>query len=44
MQAAEAMGCSQGTVKSAASRGMQRLRELASHMDTDIAPHPAWRT
>jgi RNA polymerase sigma factor (sigma-70 family) len=44
MQAAEAMGCSQGTVKSAASRGMQRLRELSSRMDTDIAPQPARRT
>jgi RNA polymerase sigma factor (sigma-70 family) len=42
IQAAEAMGCSQGTVKSAASRGMQRLRELSSH--TDTAPHPARRT
>jgi RNA polymerase sigma-70 factor (sigma-E family) len=44
IQAAEAMGCSQGTVKSAASRGMKRLRELASHMDTDTARHPARRT
>lgn len=44
IQAAEAMGCSQGTVKSAASRGMQRLRELASHVDTDTASHLARRT
>jgi RNA polymerase sigma-70 factor (sigma-E family) len=44
MQAAEAMGCSQGTVKSAASRGMQRLRELSIRMDTDTAPQPARRT
>lgn len=28
-EAAEVLGCSEGTVKSAASRGLQRLRELA---------------
>lgn len=44
IRAAEAMGCSQGTVKSAASRGMQRLRELSSRMDSDTAPHLARRT
>jgi RNA polymerase sigma-70 factor (sigma-E family) len=34
------LGCSPGSVKSAASRGMSRLRELASPM-ADEAAHPA---
>jgi DNA-directed RNA polymerase specialized sigma24 family protein len=29
-EAAEVLGCSAGTVKAAASRGLRRLRELAS--------------
>jgi RNA polymerase sigma-70 factor (sigma-E family) len=33
-EAAEVMGCSVGTVKSAASRGLQRLRELSAIQDT----------
>jgi DNA-directed RNA polymerase specialized sigma24 family protein len=37
-EAAEVMGCSVGTVKSAASRGMQRLRELSG---TGSASHSA---
>jgi DNA-directed RNA polymerase specialized sigma24 family protein len=32
-EAAEVLGCSVGTVKSAASRGMVRLRDI--HADTD---------
>jgi RNA polymerase sigma factor (sigma-70 family) len=37
-ETAEVMGCSVGTVKSAASRGMQRLRELSG---TGAASHNA---
>ena len=33
--AARAMGCSPGTVKAAASRGMARLRELSNHDDRE---------
>jgi len=29
-EAAEVLGCSEGTVKSAASKGLRRLRELAA--------------
>lgn len=43
-QAAQAMGCSLGTVKSATSRGMRRLRELSGLGDVDGAPQPAGRT
>lgn len=38
-EAAEVMGCSVGTVKSAASRGLRRLRELSSApMPDEIEP------
>jgi RNA polymerase sigma-70 factor (sigma-E family) len=40
-ETAELLGCSAGTVKSAASRGLQRLRELAdSWPDSEAAPPP----
>jgi RNA polymerase sigma-70 factor (sigma-E family) len=35
------LGCSQGSVKSAASRGMSRLRELASATTAEAAAYPA---
>jgi RNA polymerase sigma-70 factor (sigma-E family) len=43
-QAAQAMGCSPGTVKSATSRGMRRLRELSGLGENDGTPQPAGRT
>jgi len=45
-EAAQAMGCSPGTVKSAASRGMRRLRELSGLGldDSNGSPQPAGRT
>lgn len=43
-EAAQAMGCSLGTVKSAASRGLRRLRELSGVGEVDGAPQPAGRT
>ena len=43
IKAAEAMGCSQGTVDPP-SRGLQQ-RELSNHMNTDTALHRTrWRT
>jgi RNA polymerase sigma-70 factor (sigma-E family) len=42
-QAAEAMGCSVGTVKSAASRGMRRLRELSGADETNGTPQTTGR-
>jgi RNA polymerase sigma-70 factor (sigma-E family) len=42
-QAAEAMGCSPGTVKSAASRGMRRLRELSGVGESDDTPQTTGR-
>ena len=40
-EAAAVLGCSEGTVKSAASRGLQRLRELAGAWpDTGARPAP----
>jgi RNA polymerase sigma-70 factor (sigma-E family) len=36
-ETAELLGCSEGTVKSAASRGLQRLRELAASQETTAA-------
>jgi len=36
-EAAEALGCSEGTVKSAGSRGMARLRELAGEWNDTAA-------
>jgi RNA polymerase sigma-70 factor (sigma-E family) len=40
-EAAEMLGCSEGTVKSAASRGLRRLRELAdSWPDSGARPAP----
>jgi RNA polymerase sigma-70 factor (sigma-E family) len=42
-QAAEAMGCSPGTVKSAASRGMRRLRELSGAGESDGTPQTTGR-
>jgi RNA polymerase sigma factor (sigma-70 family) len=43
-QAAQAMGCSPGTVKSATSRGIRRLRELSGLGENDGTPQPAGRT
>jgi RNA polymerase sigma-70 factor (sigma-E family) len=43
-QAAQAMGCSPGTVKSATSRGMRRLRELSGLGENDGTPQPTGRT
>lgn len=43
-QAAEVMGCSQGTVKSAASRGMRRLRELSGADEDNSTPQTTGRT
>jgi RNA polymerase sigma-70 factor (sigma-E family) len=43
-QAAQAMGCSPGTVKSVTSRGMRRLRELSGLGDNDGTPQPTGRT
>ena len=45
-EAAQAMGCSPGTVKSATSRGMRRLRELSGLGlgDSNGSPQPAGRT
>jgi RNA polymerase sigma-70 factor (sigma-E family) len=43
-QAAQAMGCSPGTVKSATSRGMRRLRELSGLGESDSTPQPIGRT
>ena len=47
-EAARAMGCSLGTVKSAASRGMRRLRELSGldggPGESNGSPLPAGRT
>jgi RNA polymerase sigma-70 factor (sigma-E family) len=42
-EAAQVLGCSAGTVKSATSRGLRRLRELSesSGMRTGAAPQPA---
>jgi RNA polymerase sigma-70 factor (sigma-E family) len=42
-QTAEAMGCSPGTVKSAASRGMRRLRELSGADESDDIPQTTGR-
>jgi RNA polymerase sigma-70 factor (sigma-E family) len=43
-EAAELLGCSEGTVKSAASRGLRRLRELAdSWPDSGARPAPDGR-
>jgi RNA polymerase sigma-70 factor (sigma-E family) len=40
-ESAETLGCSVGTVKSSASRGLARLREFASDLSTDLTPiHP----
>lgn len=41
---AQAMGCSPGTVKSATSRGMRRLRELSGLGESDGTPQPTGRT
>jgi RNA polymerase sigma-70 factor (sigma-E family) len=36
-EAAEVLGCSEGTVKAAASRGLRRMRELAAEwLDNDV--------
>jgi RNA polymerase sigma-70 factor (sigma-E family) len=43
-QAAQAMGCSTGAVKSATSRGMRRLRELSGLGENDGTPQPTGRT
>ena len=43
-QAAQAMGCSPGTVKSATSRGIRRLRELSGLGENDGTPQPTGRT
>ena len=43
-QAAQAMGCSTGTVKSATSRGMRKLRELSGLGENDGTPQPTGRT
>jgi RNA polymerase sigma-70 factor (sigma-E family) len=43
-QAAQAMGCSVGTVKSVTSRGLRRLRELSGLGENDGAPQPTGRT
>jgi RNA polymerase sigma-70 factor (sigma-E family) len=43
-QAAQAMGCSAGTVKSVTSRGMRRLRELSDLGENDGTPQPTGRT
>jgi RNA polymerase sigma-70 factor (sigma-E family) len=43
-QVAQAMGCSPGTVKSATSRGLRRLRELSGLADHDGTPQPIGRT
>jgi len=43
-QVAQAMGCSPGTVKSATSRGLRRLRELSGLADHDDTPQPTGRT
>ena len=45
-ETAEVMGCSAGTVKSATSRGLQRLRQLSSIHDgaRDSSPHATGRT
>jgi RNA polymerase sigma-70 factor (sigma-E family) len=37
-ETAELLGCSEGTVKSAASRGLQRLRDLAAAREAAEAP------
>ena len=42
-EAAQAMGCSAGTVKSAASRGLRRLRELGGPGETDDTPQTTGR-
>lgn len=42
-QAAQAMGCSTGTVKSATSRGMRKLRELSGLGENDGIPQPTGR-
>jgi RNA polymerase sigma factor (sigma-70 family) len=43
-QAAQAMGCSPGTVKSVTSRGMRRLREPGGLGENDGTPQPTGRT
>lgn len=43
-EAARVMGCSPGTVKSATSRGMHRLRELSGLGESDDTPLPTGRT
>ena len=43
-EAAQAMGCSVGTVKSATSRGMHRLRELSGLEEDNGAPRKTGRT
>jgi RNA polymerase sigma-70 factor (sigma-E family) len=43
-EAAQAMGCSIGTVKSATSRGMRRLRELSDLGENNGTPQPTGRT
>jgi hypothetical protein len=41
-QTAELLGCSEGAVKSAASRGLQRLRDLTGvWQDTGLSPAAA---
>jgi RNA polymerase sigma-70 factor (sigma-E family) len=37
-ETAEQLGCSTGTVKSSASRGIKRLREVTAHWPTEDAP------
>jgi DNA-directed RNA polymerase specialized sigma24 family protein len=42
-EAARLMGCSPGTVKSAVSRGLQRLRELGEHDSINGTPQATGR-
>ncbi len=43
-EAAEVLGCPEGTVKSAGSRGLARMRELADDWNDTAAAAGGWGT